>query len=407
MNKIELSYFNKIEFDDKRAEDNEKILPLPVKGVSVKKGYIKDKNFIITSKEINNIVSTLKKGIDGNGAYILKDHGYKSASLFGGMKSVDTLIGRINNAKNIDGVVHYSGVVSSDEELAKKIKNKLITASSVSLRAENVYCSICGAEYGTCNHLLGQEYPDEGLHESVEEFIDEMGGVAKAALVGENLTAVEQSVVLFPAVEEATVSAFSMEFSEGSKDFINKIEKRKILDNELEFDEDDIIMKLTKIVETFNKENKDYIDSEDSKMTEEKVAELTVAVTKLESMVEELKADKDKLEKANTELNSQLSDLNAEFNTTKGLLKKYQDKEAAELKKANEEVERKILNLAKERKLEVEYNFEELSLAGKRKILETLEASKITAQATLPDNNVENKKTAELKAEIKKILFGE
>jgi hypothetical protein len=412
---IELSYFTTIEFSgepDEEKED-ENVLPLSVNGISVKKGYIKNKNFIITQSETENIAKTLKNGMDGKGAYILKDHGFKSGGgFFGGLKSVDNLIGRINNAEEKDGVVTYEGELSADEELARKVKSGLVSASSVGLRAKDVYCSICGNPYGKCGHFLGEEYPEENLHESVEEFLEEMGGVPVAALVGKNMVAIEQSIVLFPAIKEATVGAsMGMDFSDDTDEFIKKTEEDKRIAVENAKKEAEPSNKS----ETFNNKEVHSIGSEQSTMSEREV-ELSVEISGLKLELEKAGNDNKGLETqlsdrdaAMVTLNAELSDVKGNLATTEALLKTYQDKEAADLAQDNKDVEDAIVALAEP--LGIEYDFEAMTLAGKRGVLTTLEKSKITAQGSLPDgketNMTEDEKREAEKAELKKRIFGE
>jgi len=239
---IEFSYgASTIELDDSdRSTDT---LPLQIKGMSVRHGYIKSNHVIIPNKELSNIARTLKHGIDGTGAYILKDHGYKTGIM--GIKSIDNLIGKISNAFVRDeSEVRYTGRIE-DEDISTKIRKNLVSSSSVGLKVERIYCSICGLDYGDpeCNHRIGREYPDECLHESVAEYLDDMNGVPKAALVGEDITAKEQSIVLFPAVEGATMKQFN--FSEESQKLIEEVEASKI---DPELDETKIIQALEGIV---------------------------------------------------------------------------------------------------------------------------------------------------------------
>lgn len=240
---IEFSYgLSTVELDDADRSSDE--LPLQIKGMSVRHGYIAKKHVIIPKKELSNIARTLKHGIDGSGSYILKDHGYTGGMI--GIKSVDKLIGKISNAFEIDGSVRYQGRVE-DQDIATKIRKNLVSSSSVGLSVERVYCSICGLDYGDpeCYHRLGKAYPDEGLHESVEEYLDDMDGVPKAALVAENVEAKEQSIVLFPAIKGASIRQEQFEFSEASKKFIEEIEAKKIVP---ELDETKIIQALEGIV---------------------------------------------------------------------------------------------------------------------------------------------------------------
>jgi len=223
---LELSYKNIIEFSGD-AESTE--LPLIVGGMSVRSGFIENKNFIIPDRELDNIAKTLKKGVDGLGAYILKDHGYEGG--LGSPKSVDKLVGRVKDAKVVENTVVYSGEIG-DEELAEKIRSKMVTTSSVGLHVRKLYCSICNEPYGECMHRLGEIYEDESLSKWAAPYESEMGGV-RAAIVGADIEGREQSIVLFPAIPGASIGA---DFSEKSIQMIEEIENKKV---EVDGDETD------------------------------------------------------------------------------------------------------------------------------------------------------------------------
>lgn len=313
---MEVSFDTKIELDDEDKKDDS--LPLMIKGMSVRGGYIKSKHFIIPHKELSNIAKTLREGVDGKGAYFLKDHGYQSAGLMA-YKSVDKLIGRVSNAFKRENQVNYEARIETKDD-AFKIRRGLVTASSAGLRVKKAYCSICGRDYGDpeCNHKLGKEYPEEGLHASVEQYLDEMGGVPKAAIVGKDISATEQSIVLFPAIKGAKAEPFGLNFSEETEKFIGVIEmsKQGTIDDpgtddldstdlvsslesitgnddlgcdcdDAELDATQIIKNLASIGDTFNKDMQ-TITVRGNKMSEEKLAEMA-------QEIEDLKAEKDTL----------------------------------------------------------------------------------------------------------------
>ena len=144
-----------------------------------------------------------------------KDHG-------GVGKSVDSVVGRITSS-NVDGdEVLYEGRIE-DRDLVEKIRRKLVTSSSVGLKVNTMFCSICGKPYGdtSCNHLLGREYPNERLTELARPYLDTPIG----AIVGSDIEAREQSIVLYPAIEGASIG---LNFSEETNDVIKRIEERKI-----------------------------------------------------------------------------------------------------------------------------------------------------------------------------------
>lgn len=385
---MDLSFYSKINMEDDEKTSSD--LPLNIGGTSVKAGYIKSKNFIIPQKELDNIAKTLKEGIDGTGAYILKDHGYRGAG-FLVFKSVDALAGKINNAW-IDGKhVSYTGRIE-DGDLAHKLRRNLVSTSSAGLRVERVYCSICGKDYGTCNHRLGEQYPDEQLHESVQDYIEEMDGIPTAALVGENIRAMEQSVVLFPAIPAASAHPLGLEFAEDAAALIEEIEENK---NDTcvscELDEDDIVEKLSKIIEervTFNKQV--LLINERKEMSEEKISEL-------EAKVSSLIAQKEGLD--NT-----VTDLNEKLNTANEIINRYKADEEARHKIWKDSVINELVSLRKDLGLPVK-DYAELSDDVLKSDLEVLNnVSTISGTKGKVSDDTNTRDVA--KAEWKKKIFG-
>ena len=83
-------------------------------------------------------------------------------------------------------------------------------------------CSICGRPYGDpgCRHLLGQEYPNEGLTELARVYLDR----PISAIIGVDIEAREQSIVLFPAIPGASVG---FNFSDEMYQRIDAVERAK------------------------------------------------------------------------------------------------------------------------------------------------------------------------------------
>jgi len=355
------SYGATIELSQEEKEKND--LPLMIGGTSVKAGYIASKNFIIPENELDNIAKTLKEGIDGDGAYLLIDHGYQGAG-FLTFKSVEKLVGKITDAFKTDNEVKYVARVE-DEDLAKKIRRGLISSSSVGLRVLDAYCSICGRKYGDpeCSHILGREYPEEKLDESVSQYLDDMGGVPKAALVGSNISGMEQSIVLYPAIKGATAKAFGADFSEETKKMIDEIESRKKTDentdtnldatdliekieerlpNDLEYncDEDidekeldstEFIGKLSKIIESFNKDLLSSLNSEQHMdVDNDKLEEMT-------ALMEQLKTENENIKN--------------ELETAKQVIAKYKEEEEKRHQKWRENTVSELASLRKEKGL--------------------------------------------------------
>jgi hypothetical protein len=206
------------------SEEDKKVdtLPLRIRGKAVNSGFIKNKNFYLLEDELENIVNSLKTGIDGSGAYLLKNHGVET--LTGTSKNTDSLIGKITDATKSGKNVNYVARVE-DADIANKIRKNLVSSSSIGLSVGSAVCSICGKEYGSpdCTHRLGQDYPDEGLAPDFQQLAGELG--SKAVIVGKSVTGKEISVVLFPAVEGANAIPFS--FDESTEKLITETEARK------------------------------------------------------------------------------------------------------------------------------------------------------------------------------------
>lgn len=349
---INLSYNELLNFEE--SKDNP--TSLKVKGISCKAGYISNKQFIIPVSELENIAKTLKLGIDGNGAYILKDHG--GADIFSG-PSVDTLVGRITNATAQDNVVMYEGRIE-DQALAHKIRTKLVTASSVGLKVNNVFCSICGREYGDkdCTHILGREYPEESIHEMAKGYLDK----PIAALVGKNMEGREQSIVLFPAIKGASVG---MNFSEETEKVLSDLEKvkeQKLLEKDDESKEcnakeganmapkDIIIENNAPKDETFNK-SLDTNNGEQTMTDELNIDKLTGEISTLKTNVSKLSEDLSTAIKSKEELDTRFKKLSEENSTLKEIVDKYKKEEEARFKAEIDALVVKLSELRKEKTL--------------------------------------------------------
>jgi len=335
-------------FEMQEGDSSAPLLPLMVKGVSCRAGYIKKKHFIIPDRELTNIASTLKAGVDGDGAYILKDHG----GLFG-MKGVDALVGRITNAVPDGRLVLYRGRIE-DEDMADKIRKKLISSSSIGMRVNKMTCSICGLDYGDpeCTHRLGEEYPDEGLHESAVDYLGEMGGKPLAAIVGGDIVAKEQSIVLFPAIDGASVGfnfndelekfVEDIELQKEGGDIINIVDDLTLQDTLEEIKTNDLIQQGTEVlkkfedlIEGFNKEV--VIDNNDTNMSVESeleklagdLADAKANNITLEKEKGTLEGDVSTLEGEKITLESNVTDLEAQLGTANEVIKKYKDAEDA------------------------------------------------------------------------------
>jgi hypothetical protein len=233
-NSIELS-------EDEKKSDK---LPLMIKGLAVKSGLVKSKNFYISENELDNITNSLKTGLDGSGAYILKNHGV--VTLTGQDKNTDSLVGKITDSKRSGKSVTYSGRIE-DSDIATKIRKGLVNSSSIGLSVDKAYCSICNEEYGSpnCTHKLGELYPNDGLASAYQQLSDELGG-SRAVIIGKGIGAKELSIVLFPAIEGA--SAIPMSFDEKTEKIIEETESRKTVNNDILNRKDEIEQNLANLI---------------------------------------------------------------------------------------------------------------------------------------------------------------
>jgi len=409
--KIDLSFNSNIEFAENEEETS---LPLTVSGMSCKAGYIKNKHFIIPFVETKNIVKTLKNGIDGNGAYLLKDHG--GGGIFSS-PSVDSLVGRVSDAHDKDGLVFYEARLE-DEDLATKVRKGLVTTSSVGLRVNKMECSICGREYGhiDCNHFLGKEYPDETLTEFAEPFLKDMGGIPLGAIVGRDIQAREQSIVLFPAIPGASVG---FNFSEDAENLFAEIETKKAIPEEKIEDKAPIldaetIKKLLLLVETTDTFIKQIDDSMSvNTMTKEidfetlmgELASLKQANTDLATEVEGLKTAKDP-EVAT--LSQSVTDLSSELETAKAIIQKFTDVETARKVKELDAKKAELKELREGLELpEKEYeNVSEDVLESELSLLKSFTKKEVMGiAADGVDPVTDELKRAEAKEDVREMIF--
>jgi hypothetical protein len=420
---INFRYGSSIDFE---GEPNDDSLPLMVKGVSLRAGYIDNKHFIIPHSELSGLARTLKTGEDGEGAYFLKDHGYESA--FTG-KSVDKLVGRITAAKKVEDEVHYEARVE-DADMAHKIRTKLVTASSVGIHVGKMLCSICGREYGheECNHMLGQEYPDEGLHDIAKDYLDDMKGKPLAAIVGKKMEAMEQSVVLFPAIKGASVGAsVGMNFDEGTENFVLGVEalKKQHFDTISGQETDELVTILAKIDEiegsvddltvTFNKHLNPTIvrNTLELEQLTQDLADAKVAATEAKNKADALENDKIALESALSdagdkvlELQSKLDAANDKIKTQTDVIDKYASDEADRLAEAKTDLAEKLKGLREELELpEKDYEGKSLeSMADELELLESLPKKSETA-GHVPGDDDKHTASAEAKEDVREVIF--
>ena len=415
---INLSYNSLIEFEGEPSDDQ---LPLIVKGKSCNAGFIENKMFIIPRSELNNIASTLKKGIDGHGGYLLKDHGY-TGGMFG-IKSVDNVIGRINKTSVEGDDVFYEARLE-DSEMADKIRKKLVTSSSVGLKVNQILCTICGRGFDDpeCTHFIGQEYPDEGLHEIAKEYWSK----PVAALFGKDIEGKEQSIVLFPAIKGASVG---LNFSEEAEKLFNDIEEKKLatiegkdtegqVDNEkdtkiseLTAEVADLKTEMEKLLLSTSTNNDDRSTMTDDFDIESYTKELTDVKAdniRLEKELSDAKDDKTSSDDKVTKLETDVTDLTAKLDSANEIVEKYKTDEKARIKVDMDEKIEKISELRKDKGLpDKDYSSASLEvLKSDLELLESLPVAVAEGQAAGGDMTDEEK-NMELKAEWKKKIFGD
>ena len=406
------------------SEEDGTTLPLKVKGKSMHAGYIAIKHIILPISELDNIVTTLKNGVDGNGAYILKDHGYKGG-LFS-PKSVDLIVGRITDAYKEGREAFYKGRIE-DEDMANKIRKKLVSASSIGVNIGQMNCSICGREYGhpDCTHMLGKEYPDEGLHDIAKNYLDEMGGIPKAAVVATGIEALEQSIVLFPAIEGSNIQeSMFLSFGEETNQFIDEIESKKqsLLTDEtvLDLDYDEILIKMANFIETFNNNLSLNISSEI------KMDENTFDFDKLTGELTDLKVDKKLLEASITSLKAEKSNLEAqlsnkdteivslkdtvkakdeEITTLSEIVTEYTEAEEERLENERKTLVDTLKQMRKDKKL-AEKDYSEISMDALKTEFEILSEFKQPPKGSVADDNSPDEtKVLEAKEDIREMIF--
>ena len=409
MTNMEMSLGATIEFSSElEGEENDH----NVHGKSMNIGYIDKKKTILPKNQLKNIVRTLKNGIDGNGAYILKDHGYKGG-LFS-PKSVDMVVGRISNSNDDGKNVFYEGRIE-DEDMLRKIKSKLLTATSIGLHIGKMNCSICGREYGDpeCNHMIGKEYPDDPVHDLAKDYIDEMGGKNIASIVCSDIRALEQSIVLFPAIDGSNIEENMIDFSENTKLFMDEIESKKELNSNI----------IDAKTETFNNKIDDL--NGDKQMEEFNIEKILGELTDLKASAKlnevskiTLENDKKALELSITEkdnkianLESNIATLTTERDTLKELNDNYKTEDDKRKESEKTSLIEKVSEMRKDKGLsEKDYSNTSLDLLKTEfDILSEFKGTNTLQGSPGKDDDpeAENKKLLEAKEDIREMIFRE
>jgi len=411
-NTLDLAIGATIDFThDPEAEE---ALPLMIHGKSMHAGYIKSKGTILPYSELDNIVKTLKSGFDGTGAYILKDHGYKGG-LFS-PKSVDLLVGKITDASHDGKTVSYQGRIE-DADIARKIKTKLVTASSIGIHIGKFNCSMCGREFSDpeCDHRIGKEYPDGELHDIAKDYLKDMDGVPTGAIVCSDIRALEQSLILFPAIEGANVSENGLfHFSEDISEYLIKLDSEKEGINNPD---------LGKSGETFNKQEGSVIA--DRTMDEKtfdfdkvmgEITDLKTDKKLLEANVTTLETEKGSLETEMTVKDDKISDLNADIvakdltiSTQKELIDGYKADETTRTEAEVNTLVEGLVALRVEKGLATkDYSESTLDmLKNEFELISEFKASTIPAGSVANENDPDSiaKKTLEAKEDLREMIF--
>lgn len=304
--------------------------------------------FEVPESEMKNCAKTLK------GAKLMKDHD---------VNHVDSIIGRVNQAKQefdeeaeMMGVRYDASLVIDDTNLAKKIEEGLIDATSIGFSFEPE-CSICGNPYFSeeCEHSI---------------FLDDMHFVCR------DMSCHELSLVTFGADPHASVTG-SLD-ARGIEELKEKFAKQK---------EEFIMSKEDNIVETLKSENLDL---------SQKVSDLEA---QLEQKSEEFQKEKDALETKYQEevltLQQEKKALDDKIETIQEELSVFRAEAEAKLAKELEAKKEQALELAKKLEFEdmlSEERFNDIDyLNEKIEMFERVDAKLNPVKETVPKFEKEQK----------------
>lgn len=248
---------------------------------SGREGVVEIEGFAVHTGTFNNI-TIQKEELDKSvasliGQPILKNHD----------NSVDVVIGKITDAEcKVDpncgeySIAYKAEIDEQEEDLIRKMKLDFVSSVSVGFRCEHI-CSICGEEIFKCDHWFW----DDGFQ-----------------ILAKDITFHELSIVAVPADLDATVKVnFADKSDEIQFENLNqsKIERRtKMSDFEAKYNE---------MVDKFNEFKMEKVDE-------------------INTMKEEFKATKEKLEADKADEMKKALEFKAEIDTLK------QEKEALEAK---------------------------------------------------------------------------
>lgn len=250
------------------TQDEEKAGVIEIEGFAVHVGTFN--NITIKKEELDKSVSTLI------GSPILKNHD----------NNISEVIGKITHAEcKVDpdtgeyAVAYKADIDEHEEDLIRKMKLDFVTSVSVGFRCEHI-CSICGDNVLLCPHWFG----DEGFE-----------------ILAKDITFHELSIVAVPADLNATVKVnFANDSDKLQFEKLEEIKKERRTKMSDNFES-----KYNEVVEEFNNfkmENVDKINSmkEEFKATKEKLeadkADKVEEVLSLKADIETLKQERDSLQ---------------------------------------------------------------------------------------------------------------
>jgi len=276
-------------------------------------------------------------------------------------------------------------------------------------------CSICGREYGDpeCNHMIGKEYPDDPVHDLAKDYIDEMGGKNIASIVCSDIRALEQSIVLFPAIDGSNIEENMIDFSENTKLFMDEIESKKELNSNI----------IDAKTETFNNKIDDL--NGDKQMEEFNIEKILGELTDLKASAKlnevskiTLENDKKALELSITEkdnkianLESNIATLTTERDTLKELNDNYKTEDDKRKESEKTSLIEKVSEMRKDKGLsEKDYSNTSLDLLKTEfDILSEFKGTNTLQGSPGKDDDpeAENKKLLEAKEDIREMIFRE
>lgn len=267
-------------------EEQNEVDKVKVSGYAVHEGTFND--LTITAEALHKAVHTLV------GKPLLVNHSNKTTSVVGKITKAEMGIDPSNGKQ---AIAYEADFDAAEEDILRKIKLGFLDSTSVGFGCDHI-CSICGSEIWKCAHWFG----DEGFQ-----------------LLAQNIDFHELSVVAVPADKDATVKInFSAEDAE-------RFEKLKEHKEELRrTNMSDFKTKYEEVVEEFNQFK-------------------TKKVDEINGLKAEFQAEKDKLQTAKADKDTEILGLKNEIEALKQEKEGLQ-KDIEEFKTAFEKLENERLS---------------------------------------------------------------